>query len=113
MVDKVNVLGTTYTITIKTSKEDPTLEKCDGYCDCTTRQIVIADLSDGDDGDWDVVRKQITRHEIVHAFLFESGLGFDAFASMNIETAHPELIVDWIARQAPKLFDTFNAAQAI
>ncbi|MFD1464645.1 hypothetical protein ACFQ4L_00875 [Lapidilactobacillus mulanensis] len=43
-----------------------------------------------------------TRHELIHAFLCESGL------AENSDWAQNEEVVDWIARQFPKLFETFK-----
>ena len=46
------------------------------------------------------------RHEIVHAYLFESGL---AECSSNITSlAQNEEMVDWIARQIPKMKRTME-----
>ena len=44
------------------------------------------------------------RHEIVHAFLYESGL------DVSSEWARNEEIVDWIALQTPKLQKAFEEA---
>lgn len=46
-------------------------------------------------------KNQVVRHEVVHAFLFESGLGNDSWAAN-------EEIVDWIAAMFPKLKDAFE-----
>lgn len=46
------------------------------------------------------------RHELVHAFLFESGLSVNSWADN-------EEIVDWIAIQFPKLQAGFNAVNAL
>ena len=47
------------------------------------------------------------RHEIVHAFLFESGL------AENSEWAQNEEMVDWIAKQGPKLIKAWQEAGAL
>lgn len=50
-------------------------------------------------------QRKVVRHEIVHAYLEESGL------SANFEMKPlgiPETIVDWVAIQAPKMFKTFK-----
>ena len=41
-------------------------------------------------------KRQVTRHELIHAFLFESGIGYEC------EWACEEM-VDWMARQFPKI----------
>lgn len=43
---------------------------------------------------------QTLRHEIIHAFLFASGLGFN-FEHRSI--GHEETIIDWYALQYPKI----------
>ncbi|HJA90843.1 MAG TPA: hypothetical protein H9948_08655 [Candidatus Jeotgalibaca merdavium] len=47
------------------------------------------------------------RHELIHVFLFESGLG------ENSQWAQNEEMVDWFARQFPKLLKAFQAVSAI
>ncbi len=47
------------------------------------------------------------RHEIIHAFLFESGL------AENSEWAQNEEMVDFFAIQFPKLMEVFKNADAI
>ena len=38
---KINVLGTEYSIYELAENEDPLLKNCDGYCDKTTKKIVL------------------------------------------------------------------------
>lgn len=45
------------------------------------------------------------RHEIIHAFLFESGLS-ENFT--HPEYGHDETYVDWIASQFPKMCEVFK-----
>lgn len=71
----VNILGTEYEIIEAAAAEDAMLEKCDGYCDKTVKTIVISKKAkDCDLKDFSVYQKKVMRHEIIHAFLFESGL---------------------------------------
>lgn len=108
---KINVLGTKYTISYKTAKQDRELEQCDGYCDKTTKQIVVRKCDDGCNlGDFDSYRKKVVRHELIHAFLFESGL-HENFK--HNEWGHDETTVDWIAVQFPKLLKAFKDADAL
>lgn len=108
MIDVVNVLGTPYTVTKKNMVEEPELEQCDGFCDHTTKSIVISDIIErpGSVEDLDTYIKGVIRHELVHAFLFESGLGADSWG-INEE------IVDWIAYQFPKLAEAFTKVDAL
>lgn len=108
----LNILGTDYTVHIRTPEEDEALKFCSGYCDHTTHEIVVQEekpKEPGDIGDWKAYHNRILRHEIIHAFLFESGLGGDA-TYQEKEDAHPELLVDWFARQAPKIYEVYKAA---
>lgn len=104
----VDVLGTTYTIKESNSVIDLNLEDNDGYCDVTTKTIVIDTFKDspGSVKDLESYKKQVIRHELVHAFLFESGLH-------GCSWAKDEEIVDWIACQFPKLQHTFAQCDAI
>ena len=104
----VNVLGTKYTIKESNRVADANLENNDGYCDCSTKTIVIDTFKDapGSLGDLELYKKQVIRHELIHAFLFESGLNVCSWAK-------DEEIVDWIACQFPKLMKTFEQCNAI
>ena len=100
---KVDILGTEYTISFKTPKEDSFLE--------STKQIVVAEKSDDNElGDYEWYKKKVLRHEIIHAFLFESGLHENW---EHKENGHDETVVDWIAVQFPKLLAVFKAADAM
>ena len=104
----VNVLGTIYTIKESNEVEDLNLKENDGYCDHTTKTIVIDTFKDspGSVKDLESYKKQVIRHELVHAFLFESGLS-------GCSWAKDEEIVDWIACQFPKLSKAFETAKCI
>ena len=56
--------------------------------------------------------KQTLRHEIVHAFLCESGLADSAMQSQR-GWAKNEEMVDWIAFQGPKIYKAWEEAGAI
>lgn len=104
---KVNILGTEYTIEELTKEEDASLNDCDGYCDKTTKRIVITKKTlDSNLGNWEVYRKKIMRHEIIHAFLFESGL-HENFEHAN-HWGHDETMIDWVACQFPKIEKAFK-----
>ncbi len=108
---KIDVLGTKYTVTVASVKNDSYLENCDGYCDKTTKQIVVKEKDGANElGDYDVYIKKVKRHEIIHAFLFESGL-HENFK--HNEWGHDETMIDWIAVQFPKLHKAFEEADAL
>ena len=107
----IDVLGTEYTI-IKASKaEDKALQEIDSYCDKTSKKIVVTMKDDDCDLDcFEVYQKKCIRHEIIHAFLFESGL-HENF--QHKPYGHDETYVDWIAVQFPKLLKAFQDADAL
>ena len=107
----VNILGTDYTILKKSKNEDSHLNNYDGYCDKTTHVIVVITKdSDCDLGNFDEYQKKILRHEIIHAFLFESGLHENW---SHEQFGHDETYVDWIAAQFPKMLKVFQIVGCI
>lgn len=103
------ILGTEYRIEIHKWSEDKELSQNSwaGYCCSDFPLIVIADLDDEEhfwfssEEEKDVYFKSCLRHEIIHAFLNESGLkdNFEHVPRMG----HEETMVDWIANQFPKI----------
>ena len=113
-MQKVNILGTEYTIIERTEREDCKLKKDDGYCDSSTKTIVILKCEDDpmNKESMDYFRKQTLRHEIIHAFLNESGI--EACGnSFNNSWGFNKEMVDWIAIQAPKILLAFMYVGAI
>ena len=104
--DEVNILGTEYSIKRQKGKETAKLENADGICEFYSKEIAIDDFEPTSEtvANPNLYKKKVLRHEIVHAFLYESGL--DA----SSEWARNEEIVDWIALQAPKLQKAFEEA---
>lgn len=112
MKDKINVLGTEYSIIFKDDEEvckdmDVPVGECGGYCNAYNHSIVIARLDKCEDGDIvrETLQKENMRHEITHAFLNESGLSDN---SNKAECwAKNEEMVDWFAIQSPKIYKVF------
>lgn len=107
---KINVLGTEYEIVRPTPEQDKKLKMADGYCDNTIHRIAVTgEESDDimDKGNLEAVRQKQLRHEIIHAFLFESGLGENSDWALNEE------IVDWFAFQISKLVVAMHEAGAL
>ncbi len=109
---KVNVLGTKYEIVTGVDhKSDPGLGKrgVDGYCDSTIKKIIVAEMVEDDYSckDLKTYEKDVIRHELIHAFLFESGLDASSGWAVNEE------IVDWIALQFPKMVKAFEKLEAL
>ena len=103
MKKKINVLGTNYKIVYNvTEEDDPYTAVCDGYIDYTNKEIYIKDMSEHGWSDNKYHENEVTRHELVHAFLYESGL------NVNSDWARNEELVDWIALQVPKINKLFE-----
>ena len=110
----VSVLGTEYRVYMCVNEsDDEILKSADGYTDKTSHKIVLADKGiESDLDDYSAHVKKVLRHELIHAFLFESGLGACA-AWHEGDDEHPEQMVDWIAFQFPKILKAFQTVGAI
>lgn len=108
----VFVLGTEYEIMTDVPEEGMP-ENADGACDVTTKTICIAKMTIDRNSvkDMESYKKKVIRHEILHAFLYESGI---AECSMDCDSwGSNEEMVDWFAIQAPKLLAAFEDADCI
>lgn len=113
MKKTVNILGNRYSVYIDVPEsKDKELVNRFGYCSPTMRKIVTVDLNTVDT--WKdepqasklVQRKATLRHEVIHAFLYESGLWG---SSLNCESwAMNEEMIDWIAQQFPKILKVYR-----
>uniref|UniRef100_UPI004057A15C hypothetical protein n=1 Tax=Acetatifactor sp. TaxID=1872090 RepID=UPI004057A15C len=109
---KVNILGTDYNIKF-VPEEELDERGINGYCDESTKKIVVGAFKPGEEKleDLHIYQKKVLRHEITHAFLFESGL---AECSGRVGSwATNEEMVDWIAHQHNKLHAAFEQAGAL
>lgn len=106
---RVNILGTEYTIAEFSKEEYAFPENCDGCCDSTSKTIVILSNDvDSNLDDYRTYKNKVMRHEIIHAFLNESGLQ-ENFEHAN-RYGHEETMIDWIAYQFPKMLKVFEEA---
>ena len=108
----VSILGEVYEIIIRSADEDPKLEQCVGYCEQYSKKIVLSDMAAADKEVMAVenieeFKKNVLRHEIIHAFFGESGLRSCS------EYAEDEELVDWIAIQFPKILKAFEQVGAL
>lgn len=94
---KINVLGTEYAIIVEEFSDSDT----DGYCDYTNREIHLRSDNTNNVGDFDRLQRKQLRHEIIHAFLAESGLQSN-FQHCD-RFGHDETMVDWFAIQYHKI----------
>lgn len=109
---QISILGANYTLTVTNKTDDSRLEICDGLCDETVKELLVDNyINCADDPtskkNLAVQIQKNKRHEIIHAFLFESGL------AENSSWAQNEEMVDFFAIQFPKLLEAFQAADAL
>ena len=108
---KVNILGSEWIVKEHFEFQDELLSDCDGYCDWATKEIVVSKVNESTLGNPEAYSRKILRHEIVHAFLYESGL---SECSSKVEPwALNEEMVDWIARQGQRIYKAWEEADAL
>ena len=116
MTKHVDVLGTKYHITRVRAEEIE--EGFGGFCDPDLREIKILRLETLPEWKEESAKKRAARekeclrHEIVHAFLFESGLGSNA-GEAEMPWPLNEEMVDWMAIQGPKIYSAWEKAGAL
>lgn len=116
---EVNILGTEYGIEVHRISEDPDLKDYSrgAYCDTLSKLIVIADLSEKEYVDISIEQeidywKELLRHEILHAFLNESGLWENSYQT-ECGWAMNEEMIDWFSIQSPKIFKAYQEVGAL
>lgn len=102
----INILGTEYTVSYKKAEDDKALLKCNGYTDWTTKSIVVCNTAIDELSlkNMPSFEEKVLRHEIIHAFLYESGLTSES------DWAHNEEMVDWFAMQYNKIHKAIEDA---
>jgi hypothetical protein len=115
---KLNIMGTEYKISFRLLKDDDTLKDCDGYCDSPNRTIVVREYTkeeqktDNMTDNLTSYANKVLRHEIIHAFFYESGLSGNSMQYSGAWARNEEM-VDWIAIQLPKLLKAFQEANCL
>lgn len=111
--EHINILGTDYTVELISDRKDIKFKEVDGYTDPSTHLIRVALFEKDSETVYDVANyiKKVMRHEIVHAYLFESGLA-ECSGAVN-SWAQNEEMVDWIARQFPKMKRTMEGLNCL
>lgn len=102
MNTKINVLGTEYAIIVEEFAD----RDIDGYCDYTSKEIHLRADNQNNVGDFEQLQKKQLRHEIIHAFLAESGL--QANFQHCDQFGHEETMVDWFAIQFHKIETVYS-----
>lgn len=106
--NKVNILGTEYIILYDVD-ENQMPEGADGCFDQSIHTIKIAKFEDTSKDslqNLNEYKKKVVRHEIIHAFLYESGL-WNNSGSVDAWGCN-ETITDWIAIQFEKILKAFE-----
>lgn len=109
----INILGTDVRVQFREEKADEKLLDAGGYYD-STENLIVVKIPEKDPmsvGNLEAHQKKVLRHEIVHAFLYESGL--DWSASPTECWATNEEMVDWMAIQAPKICKVFREQRLV
>ena len=111
MKNSVNILGTKYKIRSSIKDDEYLKEKgYGGYCTNNTKLIVIGTknmFGKYSDEEYLLRANRYLRHEILHAFLNESGLK-DNSCDTNGGWSNNEEMVDWFAIQSPKIFQVYK-----
>ena len=105
----VNILGSDWRLRFVDRESDPQLKEVDGYTDITAKLMVIDDqryIDNDSVANLYAYKQRVVRHEIIHAYLMESGL--DSSSLEHEAWARNEEMVDWFALQAPKIYKTFE-----
>lgn len=118
--DRVRVLGTLYKIEIKRYDEDPDFKDKSlvGWNDDVLKTITLLDMSTCKGWERETKRRvqmfmrETLRHEIVHAFMSESGLQDSALQYVGPWCKNEEM-VDWWAVQGPKVYAAWREAGAL
>ncbi|WP_279006098.1 hypothetical protein [Thomasclavelia cocleata] len=94
---KINILGEEWVVEFANEKDDQQLKDAGGYTSTenSERRIVINENSY-------ISKELVLRHEIIHAFLFETGLGFCSDWAINEE------MVNYFARNWEKIDKIMN-----
>ena len=109
---KINILGSEWDVEYRNADIDPILQGGNGgYTDPSINLIAISNKGKDDDVvDFGKIQKRYLRHEIIHAFLYESGMGPNFEHS---QYGHEETMIDWIAIQFPKILKAFKEADCL
>jgi hypothetical protein len=107
----ISILGSPWNVYIGNKDIFPHLAEVDGYEDSSIRAIFVDECKvDATDtskkADLQRYQAEVLRHEIIHAFLYESGL--DSNSQGTDSWARNEEMTDWLAIQSPKIFRVFK-----
>lgn len=111
----VSILGTEYKIIRKDYLDEPEFERkslC-GYCSYCDKTICVCNFSTMPGWQHETeencksAENETLRHEVIHAFLNESGLQ-DSTNIVDCGWSKNEEMIDWLAIQFPKIAKVFE-----
>lgn len=113
---KASILGTEYDVVFKDYESEKLFGErgIDGYCDDIDKVICVCNMKTypgWENETEEYCKKQqatTLRHEIIHAFLNESGLQDSSGRLQNIGWAKNEEMIDFFAIQFPKIQKVFE-----
>lgn len=110
---ELKILGSTWRVVSRSEQEDKRLKNCSGLTDSSCRMIVLTDVNPDEytSSDPQSDLQRTLRHEIIHAFLYESGIWCNSTNSKN--WSMNEEMIDWFAIQLPKIKDVCTYAGAM
>lgn len=103
----ISILGTAYTVLFDVPEEEMP-EGADGCMDQSIKTIKIGIFEPSRDSlkNLNEYKNKVLRHEVIHAFLYESGMWNNSGSSEA--WGQDETITDWIAIQFPKILEVFR-----
>ena len=107
---EISILGTIYKLIFKNENDEIRLKTNWGFTDFHTKEIYIHDNieeeTDNSCKNLNDFKNKVIRHEILHAFLYESGLRENS--NQLPAWAENEEMVDWFAIQIPKIVKVYK-----
>jgi len=107
----INILGTDYEVKEMTEEEYPKLKIMGavGLCEYNSKKIILDKnqlniIQPYTLEGLEVSKREVLRHEIIHAFFHETGL---------CDYRDDEVLVDLLALQIPKLIKTFSELEIL
>ena len=97
-LDKISVLGTDYTVHFIPEGEETRLKDCDGFCDETTKEIVVENYKRGEmgsKGNLELQEQKNLRHEIIHVVIdIESPQIYEIVHQSKTDECDPFIMIE-------------------
>ena len=115
-----SILGTEYEIIFKSYDDEPEFSHRNAAALCNTAtKVILVCIIESEPGytkcseeHLSMLYREIIRHEIIHAFLYESGLDGESHSNSS-SWATDEEIIDWFAIQFPKIKKVYEKLDLI